>query len=115
MSGYQRDSIVTRTLPAATQQNPACGACQEETRDDADQYVCDHCGLAFDMETLEAEFLDPASETCSAACDNLWHGDNKLYPGIGFECHPCQLPTGHNLGHWTACNSKKLTATEAVR
>lgn len=103
-------------LPCATRQNPACGACRDETRDEGDRFVCEDCMLAFDPLLLEASFLEPDAEACGSPCDNTWHRDNAITVGIGYDCNPCQLPAGHAPLHWTGCQSKPLAAaTEAKR
>lgn len=97
-------------LPAATQQNPACGACRGETRDEGDQFVCDDCQLAYDTILLEPSFIDPTAKVCGAPCDNSWHGDNKIRAGIGYRCGTCRLPEGHSPLHWTGCEQVPLAA-----
>lgn len=98
-------------LPNAQEQNPACGVCGSETEDNPDgPFRCEDCGLAFDRDTLTASFLDPDAKPCGAPCDNFWHGDNKIRPGVGYDCSTCKLPAGHaNMLHWTGCESKALT------
>lgn len=88
-------------LPAALVQNPACGACGDETICyGGDDLQCESCELCFDPnDNFAASFLDPEAKPCGLPCDNYWH--NK--PGQGFGCSPCGLPTGHTSPHWTGC------------
>lgn len=98
-------------LPNAVPQNPACGACGGETVCyDVDDIQCEDCELCFDPnDDLSASFLDPNAEPCGAACDNYWHGDNKIKAGMGFDCGTCKLPTGHtSCVHWTGCTSRPV-------
>ena len=97
-------------LPDAVQQNPACGACGNETRwHRGGDWCCEDCQLYFRAGDLSAAFLDPDSEPCGNPCDNSWHGDHNIKPGLGFDCSPCKLPAGHISLHWTGCQSKQLT------
>ncbi|AXH50524.1 hypothetical protein SEA_RUTHY_61 [Gordonia phage Ruthy] len=100
------------TLPSADHQAPACGACHGETSFDGDDFVCYDCHLAFGKDTLDVRFLDPDAEVCGAPCANTWHDDNAITVGQGFNCHPCQLPKGHDHPawfHWTGCEPITLT------
>ena len=92
-------------LPDAVPQLPACGACGSETNCVERDYVyCEDCQLSFDADTFRASFLDPNAEPCGAACDNFWHGHDKIKPGMRFDCGTCLLPAGHNPAmHWTGC------------
>lgn len=94
-------------LPNASHQNPACGACGDETRYD-DGYFCEDCQLAFDTDTLEAAFLDPSAVACGQPCTNYWHGNHKIRQGYGYLCGTCELPTGHESMHWTGCRQVVL-------
>lgn len=101
-------------LPDARPQNPSCGCCENETRSyDADGFTCEDCELWFDS-NLRASFLDPDAEPCNAPCENGWHGDNKIWPGFGFDCGTCKLPSGHTSMHWTGCERKQIN-TEVGR
>lgn len=96
-------------LPSAEHQSPACGACQGETEYTGDKFACYDCGLSFDLDTLEASFIDPDAQVCGAQCDNYWHGDNKIRPGEGYVCGTCRLPSGHTCClHWTGCELVSL-------
>lgn len=95
-------------LPDAVQQHPACGVCGVETDADGDDFVCRDCQLVFDHDDLSASFLNPETPACGAPCDNTWHGDNLITPGIGYDCGDCKLPSGHQSLHWTGCRSKTL-------
>lgn len=95
-------------LPAAEHQSPACGACGAETWFDGDSFICDDCQLQFDPENLGASFLDSDAEACGKPCDNTWHGDNKIRLGIGYDCNPCQLQTGHKSLCWTGCEARRV-------
>jgi len=93
----------TMSLPDATPQNPSCGCCQAETTFDGDVFSCYDCGLSFDAEDFHGAFTDPDEIACGASCDNWWHGPHRIYPGRGYDCSGCQLPTGHLSPHWTGC------------
>lgn len=90
-------------LPNAVQQSPACGACNGDTEDQGDRWVCHDCGLSFDETTLEAAFQDPDETPCGAACDNPWHKPGRIHRTMSYECRPCALPTGHVSLHWNGC------------
>jgi hypothetical protein len=92
------------SLPAATRENPACGACGRETEFDGDDFACYECQLTFDPSYLEASFLDPEQPVCGEPCSNYWHTDEaKLRPGHHYVCATCELPKGHGSEHWTDC------------
>lgn len=98
-------------LPKAEFQSPACGVCSDETYSNGDEFVCDSCGLVFNLDDLSASFAAPETPVCGAKCDNYWHGDNKIYPGHGYECGTCLLPSGHaTCVHWTGCRLVELSA-----
>lgn len=90
-------------LPPAEMQYPSCGCCGSETSHDGDVLCCYGCGLDFDGATMEASFRDPDAEMCGNPCENGYHQPDRLRPGSRFTCAPCQLPTGHESLHWTAC------------
>lgn len=102
------------SLPNATFQRPACGACQGDTEAyDDDWFICHDCGLSFDGITLAASFTNPDTPVCGAACDNWWHGDHRIRPGQGFDCGTCELPSGHHSTfHWTGCQSISVEVLE---
>ncbi|MBN7567095.1 hypothetical protein ACM0AZ_25015 [Mycobacteroides abscessus subsp. massiliense] len=93
-------------LPAASVQNPACGACVGETTYGGDKFICEDCQLGFSRDDFAASSLDPDAEPCGAPCDNFWHGDHKIKQGYGYDCSPCKLPTGHTSLHWTGCEPR---------
>lgn len=99
---------MTGQLPPATPQSPECGVCWRNTEGGDDCWACYDCGLAFDPDTFEASFLDPDRPVCGAACDNTWHGDNRLRQGWGHRCGTCLLPAGHSSLHWTDCQLVNL-------
>lgn len=89
------------TLPAASWQDPACGACGSDTYHDGDGYVCEPCGLWFDQgDDLAPDYLDEEAEPCGEPCSNTWHGSRTLGP---YDCKPCHLPAGHESLHHTPC------------
>lgn len=96
-------------LPQAVPQDPACGACNGETYFDGDCYTCEDCQLCFDPnDDFDASFIDPDAEPCGVACDNGWHGDNKIKQGLGYDCGTCKLPARHKSFHWTGCDIKNV-------
>lgn len=97
------------SLPDAKEQNPACGCCGDETQSDGDGFTCEDCQLWFSYGDLTASFLNPETPVCGDACDNSWHGDNKIWPGKGHNCGTCQLPVGHTSFHWRNCQTIDLT------
>lgn len=90
-------------LPDAIEQNPECGCCHGDTHFDGDCFTCWECQLSYDPPTLTASFLDPEVPACGSACDNYWHGDNKIREGQGFACGTCLLPSGHTSMCWRGC------------
>lgn len=101
-------------LPEAITRNPACGVCGTDTKFDGDEFVCHDCGIYFDPETLAAEFLDSEAAVCGEPCDNQWHGDHKIWNGVGHQCGTCELPAGHNSLHWTDCKPIPIKETHAA-
>ncbi len=94
-------------LPDAQPQEPSCGACASETYFDGDVFVCEDCQLVFDKDDFSASFLDESVEPCGTPCGNWWHGDNRIKPGIGYDCGTCHLPTGHAGMCWTGCQARE--------
>lgn len=97
-------------LPDADVQYPICGACGDETEHDGDSFRCYACRLAFDSNTLQAEYDDELDEPCGAPCTNEYHGDERIKPGWTFACEPCALPQGHTSEHWTPCTPAPIHA-----
>ena len=98
-------------LPNAEHQAPACGTCAGETYATEYGFVCDDCGLEFDLEDLTARFHDPDAKPCGEPCTNSWHGDHRIHPGVGYDCGTCKLPSGHAYPvHWTGCEAKVIDA-----
>lgn len=100
-------------LPDAVPQNPACGVCHGETVWDGDDFICEDCLICFRRDDLSASFLDDDAEQCGVRCDNYWHGDHKIKPGIGYECGTCKLPAGHTSLHWPGCQQRTVEAAVA--
>lgn len=104
---------MTRILPRAEVQHPACGACFRETWNNGDALVCDDCQLRFNPVHLEASYLDEDAEPCGKPCTNDWHGPHLIKNGYGYECSPCTLPDTHKTGglsHWCPCRMIQIPA-----
>ena len=97
-------------LPAAEVQNPSCGACGLETSHDGYVFGCEGCDLVFATDDLSATFRDPEASPCGAACDNSWHGENRINRGFGYECVSCPLPADHSTMHHHPCRPVLLAA-----
>lgn len=96
-------------LPACSIQYPSCGACGQDTDHDGDTFYCNDCGLDYGNgeDQTEAEFRDEDAEPCAQACDNYWHGADKIREGWTYDCLPCPLPAGHTSDHWNPCDMRK--------
>jgi hypothetical protein len=111
----RQNMAVCRTLPAAEHRPPSCGACGDETTYDGDSFVCYDCGLAFDPDTLAADYLDPDAATCAAPCNNPWHKPGQSKPARTYTCGTCALPDGHDRPCWTGCTWDAPTAPDGSR
>lgn len=101
-------NTITDRLPMAVMQYPTCGACSGETYHDGDSLRCDDCKLRFDSNSLEAEYANEDDEACGAACENSWHGDGMVRPGMGYDCGACILPASHTSDHYTDCKPRRI-------
>lgn len=93
----------SRLLPVILS-NPVCAMCWYEVAYDGDVYVCEDCGVFFDLNGQHPSLLDPNAEQCGQACRNMFHGIVEVGNTVlEYKCNPCVLSADHGNDCWHAC------------